>query len=345
MTKRTFCTSLLIALQLASGAPAFGALRARADAVPLLRADALFEQGKSRMAAGDLERGCADLAESFRIEAATGSLLALALCHEKQQKNLSALVEYREVLARSERDGRPDRARAAQLKVLTLETKIPSVRIDVPKDRSVDGLVVKLNGTVLRPDQLGTAIAVDGPSVLVEATSARHQTWRSSFPVAEDHQVVALMLPDLENLPPAGSGSAPAPASARSASSPSREPSGPRFPHIARVSSLTVAGVGVGVLIASGALTLRAAKLDDRSGARCDGNLCTQEGKDLRLDARSAGTAATITGVAGAVLAGAGLVTYFVLRRNSPPSERNPRLQASAFVHQGSAGAVIGGTF
>jgi hypothetical protein len=103
--------------------------------------------------------------------------------------------------------------------------------------------------------------------------------------------------------------------------------------------------VGVGVLIASGALTLRAAKLDDRSGARCDGNLCTQEGKDLRLDARSAGTAATITGVAGAVLAGAGLVTYFVLRRNSPPSERNPRLQASAFVHQGSAGAVIGGTF
>jgi hypothetical protein len=330
---------LLTAVLLLAGPAGPWATTARAEEGPLVRADALFEQGKARMAADDLERGCADLAESFRLEPATGSLLALALCHEKQGKNLSALVEYREVLARSVREGRADRARAAQLKVLTLESKIPSIRIDVPPDRKVDGLTVRLNGVELRADQLGTAIPVDGPRAQVEATAARHQAWRSTFPVAEEHQVIALMLPVLEQLPGSIAG-APAPVPARREASAKRDPQ-----RAGKIASLAAAGIGLGSLIASGALTIRAVKLDDRSASECDGNLCTQEGKDLRLDARSAGSAATITGAAGIALAGAGIATYFVLSRRGRRGERSPHVQAAPFVFRESAGAVIRGHF
>lgn len=334
-------TALLLAVGTICGIPHV----TRAEDAARARADALFEQGKAHMGAGDLEHGCAELAQSFRLEPATGSLLALALCHEKQGKNLSALVEFREVLARSEREGRGDRARAAQLKVLTLEPKIPSIRIDVPKDQPVDGLVVKLNGVELRTDQLGTAIPVDGPRVQIEASAAGRRAWRSSVPVAEQAQVVALMLPELEPLteapapgPRASAAEAPAAAAPKA--------SAPAHPgRAAKIVSLTAAGVGVVSLVASGALTLRAARLDDRSSRECDGNLCTQEGKDLRLDARSAGSAATITGAAGLALAGVGIVTYVVLTKRGRHREQAPRVQAAPFVLRDGAGAVLGGRF
>lgn len=335
---------------------------ASADSSAQRRADALFGEGKAHMAAGDLEHACPALAESFRLDPATGSLLALASCHEKQHKNLSALAEYREVVQRAQREGRPDRVSAAHMKTLALEAKIPSVRVDAPPRMELEGLVVTLNGVRLRPDQLGQAIPIDGDHAEIVATAGQGPSWRLSFPVAEERQEFALTLPaDLRAPAPASVAPVRTGRAARATEdedaelaeapeeAPASAPPKPRKPRdprrMGRITGLVLTGAGAAGLITSLGFTLRAAKLNHKSDPNCDGNLCTAEGKQQRLDARSAGSIATATGIAGATLAAGGLITYFVLRKSREDRGVERRISASPYIQPGGAGAAVMGSF
>jgi hypothetical protein len=73
----------------------------RAERADVAQAEALFRRGKESLAAGDHTRACSLLAESYRLDAATGTLLALALCHERQGKLVAAIDEYKDVVVRA----------------------------------------------------------------------------------------------------------------------------------------------------------------------------------------------------------------------------------------------------
>src|SRR5687767_1829182 len=90
----------VVALSLFMAVAAARAVAQSAEPPPA-DAEQLFRIGKQALAAGDLPVACARLAESFKLEAATGSLLALAVCHERQQKLILASTEYEQVLSRS----------------------------------------------------------------------------------------------------------------------------------------------------------------------------------------------------------------------------------------------------
>src|SRR4051794_963949 len=100
---------------LACGTPA------RAQQNDVAAAEALFRQAKALFAAGDYAAACPKFAESQRIDRATGTLLALAACHELQGKTATAWAEFGEVEAASHREGRADRERAAHEHAMRLE--------------------------------------------------------------------------------------------------------------------------------------------------------------------------------------------------------------------------------
>ena len=81
-------------------------------AARIARAEQAFTEGKQHLAQHAYLQACPLFEESYALDPASGSLLALAICHERQGKLATAVREYAELIARSQREGRGDRAQA-----------------------------------------------------------------------------------------------------------------------------------------------------------------------------------------------------------------------------------------
>jgi hypothetical protein len=359
--KHSFTRAVRLAsvLFLAHAGLAAVAVPCTAETASISRADELFQQGKSSLAAGDLPHACAALSESFHLDPATGSLLALAHCHERQGKRLSAIAEYQEVVGRAVRENRTDRARAARLRVIALEHNIPTAKIFLTRTEDLeDGdIEIRLNGAVLRMDQLGAVLPIDGDAVDLEVIAVDKQTWRATFPVTSGSQPLSITIPALEDSIVEESDDEedvvrPAVAPRWNVDT-ERPPPLPKKPipdtgRGGKITGLSLMGVGAVGLLVGGGFTLRAARLNQDSRQECDGNLCTEAGRSTRLSAREAGNVATISVASGAAVALTGALTYALSRPSTRTGERRSeraRLKGSAWVGAEGAGAVLHGSF
>src|SRR6185295_16031570 len=94
-------------------------------------AEALFQQGRSLLLEERIAEACPKLAESFRVDPSTGTLAALAMCHEKQGKLASAWAEFTDVESRARREGRKDREKLARASADALTPRLSTLEIEV----------------------------------------------------------------------------------------------------------------------------------------------------------------------------------------------------------------------
>jgi hypothetical protein len=129
----------------------------------------LFKRGRDAMAAGQLDVACPSFEESQRLDPGGGTLLNLAVCHEKQGRNATAWTEYAEALAIARRDGRADRVDLAQTNRAALEARLVHLTVVVPEVAREPRLRVMRDGIAIPREAWSIAVPVDPGEHVVEA--------------------------------------------------------------------------------------------------------------------------------------------------------------------------------
>ena len=316
----------------------FRPLDAHAQAGDAALAEELFQQGKTLMDAGQYSEACPKLAESQRLDPATGTLLNLAVCHEKDGKLASAWTEYSGVVTAARREGRSERVGYAEERIRAIQPQLSRLVIELPKDHGVSGLEVLLDATPVGRPALGVALPVDPGEHSVTARAPGKKSWQTTVSIPTGPSSQSIVIPVLED--------APAEASTDGNGTPQTDDgasdgSTQRYVGLG-TAALGVVGVGLGSVFGFLAID----KNDQSNQDGCNGNDCTQAGADLRNQARDFGTVSTIAfAVGGAALAG-GLVLYFTAPSSdgeaAPPTaaaSQTPR--SSARVRSTPGGALL----
>ncbi len=167
-----------------------GTVRAHAEGTNMAAAEALFNEGRKLLEAGQTAEACRKLAESQRLDPSSGTLLNLASCHEQQGKTASAWAEYLSAARLAKAQGRDDRAMAAQQRADALEPQLSYLTLDAPQAPA--GLEVKRNGEPVRPAELGARIPIDPGEYTLSATAPGYEPWEQTVTVdpGSDHQTV-----------------------------------------------------------------------------------------------------------------------------------------------------------
>jgi len=132
-------------------------------------AEMLFFTARGLMEAGRYSEACTKLAESHRLDAASGTLLNLAVCHESEGRIASAWGEFRQALSDARKANRADREELAKEHIAKLEPELPFLTIVVPEFVRVKDLEILRNGVVLGSGGWGTELPIDPGKVEIIA--------------------------------------------------------------------------------------------------------------------------------------------------------------------------------
>jgi len=272
------------------------------------RAEQYFNEAKKLLEHNEVAKACNAFAESQKLDPQLGTLLNLALCHEREGKNASAWSEFTTVVSLATRAGQAKRAELAKEHAKQLEPKLARVRFDVsqlPPDAKVaiDGAA-----PVERATLEDVSMPIDAGMHAAQVTAAGKKPSEEKFEITGGpgtvaaHKFRALAIDDTPPPPPPK----PKPAFEPKPIAPPEPSGGLSALQWTGIGAAGVGVIGIGVGTFFG---LRAASLKD--DAACT-TTCTTEGDRILADARSAGTVSTISFIAGGALLVGGALLYFL---------------------------------
>ena len=194
---RLACAATIIAIPFALA----HAARAEEKSAPALRAQALFEEGRLLMNGENYAAACPKFAESQELDPAPGTILNLAVCHERANKLASAWAEFRTAEATAQAVGQKARADLARKKSEALELRLSRLTLNVRMDAQIYGLEIRCNGEGVRPTDWGVAIPHDGGAYVLEATAAGRETWKRTIELNASGETMELAVPVLQPAP------------------------------------------------------------------------------------------------------------------------------------------------
>jgi hypothetical protein len=309
-------------------------------------ADALFKDARKLMTAGSVDDACPKFAESHRLSPRAGTLLNLAICHEKQGKTASAWAEYNEVVALAKRDKRKDREEFARTHAKELEPKLARIRFEMSAKEP--NLELALDGKRIDAAVWVTALPIDPGPHRVEVSAPGKKPWNTELQIKAGSGTTSVDVPRLESETAAPSGAsssnAPETSEAHEAShdeTPARRNVATGTSPLAWVAlGVGVAGVAVGSYFGLRTFSKKS-DADDHCGSAIgekDANACDQRGVDLRDQAKTSGTFSTVGFAVGAAGIGLGVI---LLVSGGSTHEAATWVAPSANPHGG--GVAIGG--
>lgn len=308
--------------------------RASAQANPI--AEQLFHDGQRLLAEGKVHEACEKLSASYGLEAGLGTLLNLAVCHERENKTATAWTEFTEAAGRAEHDGDAQRAQFAHTHADTLakSMKRAVIRLQGPAaDASV-----KLDGHPLPAAALGVPIPIDPGSHAIEVSAPGKATYSAQFATAAD-AVTEVPVPALAPLETAGAPQPPAPAPATVETEEPPSGSGKRTAGWV-VGGVGVAALGVAAVLGVRALSLGSTAVDEKKksnttpGDYADANQA-QADHAAALNNQLAGF---IVGGVGAACVATGLYLVLTSRHDEAPPPSAARLSVVPELSPGHAG-------
>ncbi len=329
MKVTTAAIALVAALSVASGAARAQSLGDKA------LAETLFQQGRDLFDAGKTDEACLLFEQSQRLEEKLGTLLNLAVCHEKQGRTATAWAEFTEAAAIADKRGEAQRAEFARERVKALAGKLSHVVVSLAED--APGLVVSIDGSALSVH--GVPLPLDPGTHKVEARATGRRVWATQVEVPPGPSKTTVQVPALalEESPPPVGGSPPV----KPPDPPPDKPKPPP-PDEGEVSpaAWVLFGVG-GAGIVLGAITggVSLAKTSDLEEACNRPRGCPPA---VAEDLSSANTLANVSNVSF-VVGGASAVAGLVVLLVTLPSGDAPK--DVSFVSVGDAGLGVRGRF
>lgn len=152
---------------------------ARADpsATEKAAAQTLFDEARTLFSQGRTSEACDKWASSYKLDPRLGTLLNLAICHEKQGKLATAWTEYNDAATQARREQRAEREKYAKQHVDELAPKLPRIKLQVADAARVPGLVVTLDGANVSEAAWGTSIPVDAGEHALHASAPDREPW------------------------------------------------------------------------------------------------------------------------------------------------------------------------
>jgi hypothetical protein len=292
-------------------------------------AEALFREGRERLAAGDVQGACVKFQESQRIDASPGTLLNLATCHERDGKLATAWAEFVAAAKLAKSRGDPTQSGEAERRAAALVPRVPHLTIVMAAPPI--GVIIRRDDVELGDGSFGSPLPVDpGPHrIVVSAPGHAAATLDVSLREAEAREVT---VPDLmpEKAPPA---------KAKTVTPPDHAPAPVSSNPDARL-GWVIGGAGVALAATGGALYAMALSADHTAQRACgyDGHYaCTPTAKAAESKRDTLATFATISGAVG--IAGIGVGLWFLLQPATPSGPGTsatvsyPRFVPEVFPH------------
>jgi hypothetical protein len=294
----------------------------------------LFKEGRTLVDQGKYAEGCRKLEESQRLDPGGGTLLNLALCHEKEGRTATAWAEFTEALGIARKDDRPQRIEIAQQHIAALEPTLSRLVVQVPPASDLPDLEIKRDGTAIRRAAWGTAMPVDPGEHVLEAFALGKLPWKQTVTVAGGAETKSIAVPPLDNAPVVATAAQPAtPGAANSTSFVEvRKPANP--------ATWVAMGIGLAGIGAGSYFGIRAMNEQQTADGACpQDNQCTREGNNANADAIKFANMSTV-GFGVGVL-GIGLGTFLLLSRGTTTVPSNAA--STRWIAPRAMGLDIGG--
>jgi hypothetical protein len=303
----------------------------------------LFRDARALLEANRVSEACRKLEASERLYPAGGTLLNLAVCHEREGRTASAWTEFREARAMAERDGRADRAELASEHARALEGKLSRLSIVVPREADAPDVAVALDGHALARAAWGTQIPVDPGTHVVAATARGKRPWSTPITVRPEQPLETITLPRWQEEPAAaqtppgptpaadanGERSSPAQAASDAPAAASRAP-------LVIAAAVGIGGIGVGSYFGALALS-RHAQVNNA----CTTPTCLQAATGANDSSKSVADASTVAFAVGLV----GLAATAYLWFSRDPGASAPRTAIAPSVGPGRGSLDVTGRF